>query len=330
MAKPKPRGAITRDDVAKLAGVSTAVVSYVINDGPRPVAAATRAKVQEAIDRLGYVPNTAARSLNTGRANLIALIVPDLANPYFSWLAKQVEDAARAEGFQLILVQSTTAAFFEVAEPLSGQLVAGIITATLPPLPWPVDRPALRLPIVKLGAPAQLDVVPSLWADLYGGACQAVSHLVQVHGHTRVAMIAGPDPSDERERAWSDTLSAAGLASDRLVRTPWSADGGRLAAAELRARFPDATAAFVASDQQAIGVLSGLYAAGLTAPADLALASLDGSRDAAFTLPPLTTVDVPVTAIARDAVAAIVHGAGGMRPLYPTSLTVRQSCGCGG
>jgi len=77
----------TRNDVARLAGVSTAVVSYVINDGPRPVAPATKARVLDAIDKLGYRPNIAARALITGRSELIALVVPDVENPYFGALA---------------------------------------------------------------------------------------------------------------------------------------------------------------------------------------------------------------------------------------------------
>ncbi|MDI9384478.1 MAG: LacI family DNA-binding transcriptional regulator, partial [Verrucomicrobiota bacterium] len=84
----------TRDDVARLAGVSSAVVSYVVNDGPRPVATKTRVRVLEAIDKLGYRPNAAARSLITGRSDLIGLVVPDVENQYFATLAKAVETAA--------------------------------------------------------------------------------------------------------------------------------------------------------------------------------------------------------------------------------------------
>ena len=83
----------TRNDVARLAGVSTAVVSYVVNDGPRPVAPATRARVLDAIAKLGYRPNTVARSLITGKSGLIGLVVPDVENPYFASLARSVETA---------------------------------------------------------------------------------------------------------------------------------------------------------------------------------------------------------------------------------------------
>lgn len=91
----RPPRDVTRNDVARLAGVSSAVVSYVVNNGPRPVAEATRARVQAAIDKLGYRPNAAARSLITGRSDLLGLIVPDLRNPYFAALAQAVEVAAR-------------------------------------------------------------------------------------------------------------------------------------------------------------------------------------------------------------------------------------------
>ena len=83
----RPTRDVTRDDVARLAGVSSAVVSYVVNNGPRPVADATRRRVQEAIEKLGYRPNAAARALTTGRSDLLGLIVPDLSNPYFAALA---------------------------------------------------------------------------------------------------------------------------------------------------------------------------------------------------------------------------------------------------
>ena len=100
------RGA-TRDDVARLAGVSSAVVSYVVNNGPRPVAEATRQRVLDAIDKLGYRPNAAARSLIMGRSDLVGLVVPDVRNPYFAAIAQEIEAAARARGLTLVLAQSS-------------------------------------------------------------------------------------------------------------------------------------------------------------------------------------------------------------------------------
>lgn len=115
---------------------------------------------------------------------------------------------------------------------------------------------------------------------------------------------------DVRERAWVDALHGLGLQPDCRVHAEWSTPGGRDAAARLITQHPDATAVFVAADQQAVGLISGLYAAGVRIPDDLAIASFDGSLTARFTVPGLTTVGVPFDAMAKDAVA----GCWGPRP----------------
>ena len=97
---------MTRKDVARYAGVSTAVVSYVVNGGPKKVAPATEAKVQDAIRLLGYRPNAAARALKLGSSETIGLVIPDNSNPFFSLLAHAVEDAAAELGFALVLTNS--------------------------------------------------------------------------------------------------------------------------------------------------------------------------------------------------------------------------------
>ena len=115
------RRSVTREDVGRLAGVSSAVVSYVVNNGPRPVAAATRERVLDAIEKLGYQPNAAARSLITGRAELLGLVVPDIANPYFAAMAQHVEAAARERGLTLLLVRSSDSGLEDVMAALAGR-----------------------------------------------------------------------------------------------------------------------------------------------------------------------------------------------------------------
>lgn len=326
------RGA-TRDDVARLAGVSSAVVSYVVNNGPRPVAEATRARVLDAIDKLGYRPNAAARSLIMGRSDLVGLIVPDVRNPYFAALAQAVEVEARAAGVNLVLAQGSTGHLAALMESLSGHLVAGIITAAVP------EGAALEVVLRNKITMVRLSLVPpdvdttSVLPDFYGGARAAVSHLVEVHGHRRIALISGSDTPtdhrvlDDRERAWRDVLAASGLPTDAIVRVNWSLTAGRAAAAKLLEDFPDCTAVFTMSDQQGIGLIAGLHELGKSIPGDIAITSFDGSPEAEFTYPPLTTASVPMAAMARAAVKQLLHP-GGSGQVFAPELILRRSCGC--
>ncbi|MFP5416644.1 MAG: LacI family DNA-binding transcriptional regulator [Actinomycetes bacterium] len=321
------RRSVTREDVARLAGVSSAVVSYVVNNGPRPVATATRDRVLEAIDKLGYQPNAAARSLITGRAELLGLVVPDIANPYFAAMAQKVEAAAREQGLTLLLVQSSDLGLEDVMSALAGRLVVGVITATVPGTE--AIRQLLRqhVPVVGISLFAPLGAFPCLVPGFYDGARTAVRHLVEQHGHTRIGMVTGSDTGEDRERGWRDVLVSAGLQPDVVVRVPWSMAGGREAAGILVNQHPDLTAVFVASDQQAAGVASGLAGRGLRIPDRLAMASFDGSPESEFVVPPLTTLRVPMEDMARDAVAMTLGVSTEARD-YPTSLIIRESCGC--
>jgi len=325
--------AVTRDDVARLAGVSTAVVSYVINDGPRPVAEATRARVQAAIDKLGYRPNASARALMTGRADLVGLIVPDIRNPYFAALAQAAESAARARSVKLVLAQAENGQIRDLVESLNAHQAVGIITAATPEPSSIAYAERSRTPLVQLSVISPIGG-PAIWPDFRGGARAAVRHLVGVHGHRRIALVMGSDfpdrndePPDGRESGWRDALGEAGLTTEHLIRVPWSAAGGAEAAARLATDHREATAVFTSSDQQAIGLIAGLQHTDRSIPADLALASFDGSPEAAYTVPSLTTVSVPLAEMAANAVAEALDRTGGSRQ-HQTNLVIRRSCGC--
>lgn len=317
----------TRNDVARLAGVSTAVVSYVVNDGPRPVAPATRARVLDAIAKLGYRPNTVARSLITGKSGLIGLVVPDVENPYFASLARSVETAVADRDLRMVLAQSTTETLGDLVDSMAGHLVDGVILATLPGADLLSRVGSIRVPLVKVGVALPTDPIPAVWPDFEQGARDAVRHLIDHHGHRRVALVTGGDPLESRENAWREVMAAHGLPTDAVVRIPWSAEGGYDAAGQLRDRFPDVTAAFVTSDQQATGLIAGLHRLGWRVPGRLAVASFDGSLGSRFTIPPLTTAAVSLAEMARDAVELLL-GAEPVNRSYPATLVVRESCGC--
>ena len=318
---------VTRNDVARLAGVSTAVVSYVVNEGPRPVAPGTRARVLDAIEKLGYRPNTVARSLITGKSGLIGLVVPDVENPYFASLARSVEAAVTDHGLRMVLAQSTTEALGDLVDSMAGHLVDGILLATSPAADLLARVASIRVPLVKVGVAQPTDPIPAVWPDFEQGARDAARHLVEHHGHRRVAMVTGESPHESRESGWRTVMAEHGLPTDAVVRIPWSTQGGYDAAFVLHDRFPDVTAVFVASDQQATGLLAGLNRLGWDVPERLALASFDGSRGSRFTIPPLTTVAVSLDAMARYAVDELL-GAEPASRSFTATLVVRESCGC--
>ncbi len=323
------RRSATRDDVARLAGVSTAVVSYVVNNGPRPVAAATRERVLDAIEKLGYQPNAAARSLITGRADLLGLIVPDVGNPYFAAMAQEVEVAARERGLTLVLAQSSPTGLAKVVEALGGRLVMGVITAASAPPDVVLELARQRVPIIVFSLGGGMGPFPSLAPDFYQGARAMVQHLVEAHRHDRIALVTGSEVVEERERAWRDVLVESGQDPSVVLRVPWSMAGGREAARTLITEHPDVTGVFVTSDQQATGLLSGTQLAGRRVPEDLAVVSFDGSPESEFTVPPLTTVEVPMAEMARDAVARVLGEQAVTMPVpYPTKPVIRRSCGC--
>ena len=330
-----PRGPVTRKDVARYAGVSTAVVSYVVNGGPKRVAPATEAKVQDAIRVLGYRPNAAARALKLGSSETLGLIVPDNSNPFFSLLAHAVEDAAAELGYALVLTNSDGNVGKERRNirNLAARQVDGVLLASVLFEPDLEDLEKADIPSVLLNHGREAAGFNSIGVDLATGARTAVEHLLS-HGHTRIGLAMGTNVSgqfDDRERGWLEALRDAGVPEGPIVHSEFTRPGGYIAGQRLIASSNRPTAIFASSDMQAIGILRAVHEAGLSAPGDVALASFDGSAEAEYSWPALTTVEQPVRAMAEAAVAALV-GAGRGEPaqhrIYPTDLRIRQSCGC--
>lgn len=329
------RGPATRKDVARHAGVSTAVVSYVVNGGPKKVAPATQAKVQEAIRALGYRPNAAARALKLGSSQTIGLVMPDNFNPFFALFAHAVEEAAAAHGYSLLLANSASDPEKErgLVRNFAARQVDGVVLFSALDEPDFSELKAAEIPCVLLNRPGTTPGFSSVGVDLGSGARLAVEHLIG-HGHRIIGLAVGVHTSgavDERYIGWRDALAEAGLPEGPVDYGKFTLDGGYHAAKKLLAAAEPPTAIFVSSDVQAVGLLRAIHEAGLSVPGDVAVVSLDGTVDAEYSWPPLTTVAQPVQAMAEAAVNALLDSRSGgpaRQQTFPTELRIRQSCGC--
>ena len=338
---------VTRDDVARLAGTSTAVVSYVINNGPRPVAPATRERVLAAIAQLGYRPNSVAQAMASRRTNLIGMVVPDARQPFFAELSHAVERVASERGKIVLIGNSDYVGDREMhyVRAFLGMRVSGLILISQGPSQQAATEFAAqddsRVVLLHRRPESAEDV--AVVTDDVGGAQLAVEHLLG-HGHTYVACFGGPvaapapgDPVIGHIEGWRRAMTAAGLETEgRLIDAPFDRYGARAVAVELL-RSPDRPPAiFCSTDDQAIGVLRAAREVGVRVPEDLAVAGFDDIPEAAFCAPPLTTIASDRDAMAKAAVdlvlddSLLVPGSDTPRVRrFPSRLVTRRSCGCG-
>jgi LacI family transcriptional regulator len=327
---------ITRVDVARRAGTSTAVVSYVLNHGPRPVAASTEARVRAAIDELGYRPDRIARALATRRSEAFGLVVADITNPFISDLSRAIEGAASAHGHTVLLANSAVDEGRQRRhiEHLLDRRVDGLLMVPVGLDPATVDElNRSGIPIALLDRPVKRLRATTILVDNFGGARDITAHLIS-HGHRRLACIAGRPalyPAAQRVRGWEAAIAAAGLTPSRcpLERTAVTRQAGYEAAVRLLSARHAPSAVFVASDEQAFGVLRAASDLGRRVPDDLAVASFDGIAQAAFCVPGLTTACQPVDDMGRRAVAALFGDDGrATTKVLPVRMARRGSCGC--
>ncbi|MGW6279266.1 LacI family DNA-binding transcriptional regulator [Kribbella sp. NPDC055071] len=331
-----PKALVTRNDVAEYAGVSTAVVSYVVNEGPRPVAPDTRQRVLDAIRVLGYRPNATARALRMGTTRTFGLITPDGGNPLFAELAKAIDKEASARGYVVLQTSADGDPVTEQAKiaELVVRQVSGLILVA------PAEAPEVEGSVPVVAINRVLPAVSSVRPQYREGARAGVEHLIG-HGHQTIGLVIGPVPrgaaeSDnrdvrvgEREVGWRDALRGAGLGDGPIARAAFSRIGGYDAGGQLLAATNRPTAIFSSSDLQAIGVLRAIHEAGLRIPEDVAVVAFDGTAETEYSWPPLTVVRQPLERLARAAVRRLIDGEDAVEALtYPTELILRQSCGC--
>jgi DNA-binding LacI/PurR family transcriptional regulator len=323
-------------DVARLAGVSTATVSRALN-GTGQIAPATRATIEAAVEQLGYRPNTIARSLVTKSTQTIALLLPDITNPFYAALVSGIQQTALAQGWTMLLCTTESDAEREElylrvlrAKQVDGALVDGLV---LPP-----DRIARFVedgfPIVCLDRDIDSRSIPLVQVDNRLGGRIATRHLVDL-GHTLIAHVTGAGElgiSDERLAGYRDAITEAGLPVDfQLVEEGrFTDDGGHDAARRLLERQPDLTAIFAANDLSALGVMNAVAEAGRRVPDDVSVVGFDDLHLSAYTSPPLTTIRQPAVEIATLATEILIGLTRGqqaerMRHLLEPELVVRAS-----
>jgi LacI family transcriptional regulator len=338
MANPQVQagtGRVTRTDVARYAGVSTAVVSYVINGGPKPVAATTAARVREAIKALHYQPNATARALTIGSARLLGMIVPDSTNPYFAELTDAIAQAAGSRGYALLAANSRTDADTERQNTLNlvSRQVDAIILATVLSPSEVAAMPVQGIRRVLIDQSSAVHGIPTISTDFEQGAAIGVQHLIG-HGHKDIAILVGKDidPSrvDPRHNGWKKALREAGLPEGPAEFTDFTRQGGYEATRRLLDLPKLPTAIFASSDLLAVGALRAIHEAGLSIPNDIAVVSFDGTSESEFSWPQLTTVRQPINRIADAVLEAALspNDTGGKIQLLPTELIIRRSCGC--
>ncbi|QNP61602.1 LacI family DNA-binding transcriptional regulator [Streptomyces genisteinicus] len=322
-------------DVARAAGVSVGTVSNVINR-PDTVTAETRARVQGAIQRLGYVRSESARQLRAGRSRIMGMLVLDMGNPFFVDVARGAERAARRAGLGVMVCNSAQDPS-EEAEYLAlfaEQRVRGVLIT-------PADSTgrtirAFRrhgIPFVLVDRVADGTTESSVSVDDVAGGAMAVRHLIRA-GHRSVAYVSGPpvlqQVRDRRTGAFH-AFAEAGLGTDRLHELPAArldVAAGRDAGARLLGLADRPTAVFCANDLLALGVLQSMVAVGVRVPDDIAIVGYDDIEFAAAAAVPLTSVRQPAFSMGSMAADLLLEeteasGGAGRAPARPRRVVLQ-------
>lgn len=301
---------VTSRDVARLAGVSQPTVSRALRDDAR-VSDATKLRVREAAQLLGYVPSEAGRALSSGRTRRIGLLLTDLDNQFYSHIIAPVHRELEARGYQLML-QTESADNDTVVERLVANGLDGVILATTTvDSVVPLRLQDRGLPFVYFNRTGAMVDADATVVDPVPGYREAVGRAARL-GHRRVAAVLGPSntsTAQSREAALRDALHANGLALSEsdTRRVPYDTTEGEAAAAELLAADPRATLMFCGNDVVAYGALNAAHRAGLRVPDDLSIIGFDDLPEAAWPLIDLATVGYDIAGMARAAAGLIVR-----------------------
>ncbi|HWR86389.1 MAG TPA: LacI family DNA-binding transcriptional regulator [Rhodoglobus sp.] len=327
----------TLEAVAAIAGVSRSTVSRVVNGSPKVTPEAVAA-VNEAIDRLGYVPNRAARTLASRRTNTIALVIPEntakfFADPYFASVIQGVAMYLANTDYTLTLLIASETDPEKTRRYLQGGNVDGALVLSHHSDDRSFTQLARSLPVVFGGRPMSHEGPDNYIVDVDNitAGRTATRYLVD-HGRTRIAHIAGPQDMAagiDRVEGWRSALDEAGLPQGPLEVGDFTPPSGAAAMRRMLERGEHFDAVFAASSQMASGALGVLREHGVRVPEDVAMISVDNDYYAQSATPPLTTIDQPSmqqgTMIAEVLVRLLAGETVDKLTIIPTSLVERQS-----
>jgi LacI family transcriptional regulator len=334
---------VTIRDVARVSGVSPMTVSRVINESER-VSPETRQRVEHAIAELGYVPNRHARGLSRRRTGTIAVIVPDVANPFFTLIVRAAEEVARRADYRVLLCDTRADVTVErdVISEMIAHRVEGIVIAPVS------DRSSAHLlQLARFGVPFVLidRTVSGVEADVVlgdssGGAQQLVEHLIGL-GHRRIGMIVETDDvstARDRRHGYEAALEAAAIKVDPQLVTEATVDpeGGIEGMRRLLALDEPPTAVFTVNNLVALGAIEAVRSAGLEVPDDVALVCFDDIEYASRLYPFLTAMVQPAETFGTLGTQLLLERIEGRGPerthvvVLPGKFIVRKSCGTNG
>jgi LacI family transcriptional regulator len=285
-------------EVAKLAGVSPSTVSRVTNN-KAIVKEATRIKVEAAMQKLGYTPNSAAQSLSSKRTNTIGMVVAMLDGPFYGPMISGVESALRNKGKHLLIASGSGSAEGEeeAVEFLLNRQVDGLILLT----DW-LDKRYLkelekRVPFYMINQHHDTLSHRVMWLDDVEGAYSATKYLIS-KGHTKIACISGQEfktDANDRVLGYKKALKEANIPviDDLIVRTSFEVSGGLNGMDQLKENNVDFTAVFAGNDESAIGILTWANEHNISVPDQLSVIGFDDILISQHVTPPLTTMRAP-------------------------------------
>ena len=330
---PQAKGKVTLDMVALEAGVSPSTVSRILN-GTAIVSEFKKNAVDEAIKKLGFIPNPVARGLAGGRTMSVGVITQAIDSPFYGAALRGIEETFEPAGYSPLFVSGHWNAATEMRclEMLRSRYVDGVIVLTGRPPDETLSKFAQVMPIVVTGRTLQAPSLFSLNFDNMLGGMMATQHLIQL-GHRQIAFITGskqhPD-SIERFSGYKAGLEAAGVRYDPklVIQGEYHEVSGLMAVESLLDNNRQFTAIFAANDQMAIGASLGLHRRSIRVPDDVSLIGFDDLPASTYGIPPLSTIHQPAYELGQIAATAMLQLLAGKQPdvIVPEPrLIVRES-----